>query len=437
MSMLDHAPLRSQSRFYQPPTTPSISGSLLSSAQSINSTTANSNTSRKRSRHDDSTDLSAYSFATPSGWSTSNTPGFASPSPFVNTRYRLAGDLDTPTAAIALSYNENVYGANTSDQTYRRGSAWSNGTSAISESYFPQLSALSREGNGRKRGFDERRTQIGWGKTVFTAFGGVAGKVWEFCTAGAFRGFYAGGGPGYALNNGSPEPISIQSSTCQDDDEKSNSSKNIAITTVPGGFPDSDFIDDYISHPDQRPKKRLHRDKDPVNLRSSWVLINPTSLSRDTSPTRRKTPLASTPSTRHSHRRPILPASRPSYAGSPALRSPDRPASLASTRSPISSPSRTHHSPQRHHRIPYRRTNSSASGTATVMSPEAVKLAAQIRRRDEEGERELGRFNKRLKDMIREGKEALGSKVEVFEEEEEEVVDEGFVDGDGHEDGKW
>ena len=71
------------------------------------------------------------------------------------------------------------------------------------------------------------------------------------------------------------------------------------------------------------------------------------------------------------------------------------------------------------------------------MSPEAVKLAAKIRRRDEEGERELGRFNKRLKDMIREGKEALGTKVEVFQEEEEEVVDEGFVDGDGDEDGKW
>lgn len=77
-----------------------------------------------------------------------------------------------------------------------------------------------------------------------------------------------------------------------------------------------------------------------------------------------------------------------------------------------------------------------------MMSPEALKLAAQMRRRDEEGERELGRFNKRLKDMIREGKEALGSKVEVFEEGEgEEVVDEGFVDGDGDEvglgGGKW
>ena len=78
------------------------------------------------------------------------------------------------------------------------------------------------------------------------------------------------------------------------------------------------------------------------------------------------------------------------------------------------------------------------------MSPEALKLAAQIRRRDEEGERELGRFNKRLKDMIREGKEALGSRVEVFEEGEgKEVVDEGFVDGDrdseevGLGGGKW
>lgn len=450
--MLDHAPPRSRSHFYQPPTTPSISNSLLLSTQSANFTGSGS-ISRKRSRHD-STDLSAYSFATPSGWSTVGTPGFASPAPFVNTQYRLAGGLDTPTAATALSYNENVYSANTSDQAYRRGRGWSNAGSATSESYFPQLSALSREGNGRKRGIDQAMTRNGWGKTVFAAFGGVAGKVWEFCTAGAFRGFYAGGGPGYAMSHGSPEPNSVQSSMWQDDDEKTNSFDGTTTTILPGGFPGSDYIDDYMSHPDQRPKKRIHRDDNSVNLRSSWVLINPTPLSRDNSPSRRKTPVASTPSTRHSHRRPILPATRPSFAGSPALRSPDRPASSASTRSPFTSPSRRPPRDSHHHQRPHqslqRRTNISAStnGVALVMSPEALKLAAQMRRRDEEGERELGRFNKRLKDMIREGKEALGSRVEVFEEGEgegegEEVVDEGFVDGDvdgeelGLGSGKW
>ena len=34
------------------------------------------------------------------------------------------------------------------------------------------------------------------------AIGGVMGRVWQFCTAGAFGGFYAGGGRGYSLDEG-------------------------------------------------------------------------------------------------------------------------------------------------------------------------------------------------------------------------------------------
>lgn len=39
--------------------------------------------------------------------------------------------------------------------------------------------------------------QKGWASLAYTTLGGVVGKVWDFCTAGAFRGFHAGGGQGY------------------------------------------------------------------------------------------------------------------------------------------------------------------------------------------------------------------------------------------------
>ena len=53
---------------------------------------------------------------------------------------------------------------------------------------------------------------------------------------------------------------------------------------------------------------------------------------------------------------------------------------------------------------------------------EAQKFAARARRREKEEETALRGFNERLRAMIREGKEALGTRVEVEMEE---------VEGDG------
>jgi hypothetical protein len=44
---------------------------------------------------------------------------------------------------------------------------------------------------------------------------------------------------------------------------------------------------------------------------------------------------------------------------------------------------------------------------------ETAKFMEEARRREEEDDREIRRMNKRLKDMIRQGKEALGSTVTV------------------------
>ncbi len=86
-----------------------------------------------------------------------------------------------------------------------------------------------------------------------------------------------------------------------------------------------------------------------------------------------------------------------------------------------------------------RRTQSSFSGfsaeesqsqqerieSSPRLTAEAKKLAARIKREEDQNHVRISAFNKQLMDMIRQGKEALGTKVEV--------------EGDGAdvEDGRW
>lgn len=197
-------------------------------------------------------------------------------------------------------------------------------------------------------------------------------------------------------------------------------------TLIPGQFPDEDFIPDYMSrdhNTSPRPAKKIQRIKGEGELRASWVLVSSTPSSRERSPFRiaaRKVPTASSPERRpatasarpvtsKAGRRPILPASRPSLtslAGSPVLH-PSRPASFASPRSPGATPIKS----------------------GKVLSPEAKLYAAKVRKRELEDDASIKRFNQQLKAMIKEGKEALGTKVEV-DDEVGGMVDEGYAEGE-------
>jgi len=48
---------------------------------------------------------------------------------------------------------------------------------------------------------------------------------------------------------------------------------------------------------------------------------------------------------------------------------------------------------------------------------------------EREADESIKRFNKQLRDMIREGKEALGTKVEVEVDDDDVPLDEGFHEG--------
>ncbi|MCJ1483142.1 hypothetical protein MMC06_003308 [Schaereria dolodes] len=427
-----------RAQIFQLPSTPSTSNLLHTSTDSL-SKQETSIGSRKRARHGHSLSAQSVSYTTyANGWSNlkSNpssvvsTPGIVSPTPFVNTQYRLAGGLDTPTAAAASAYESN-YGDAAEDIAYRRGRGWSIGGSAGSGSYFPHIPlALSREGNGQRRSNRSLARQDGWSKTVYSVVGGVAGKVWEFCKAGAFRGFYAGGGQGYSNKAHLRRSDASRSNIWQDVEKEHDIFDNTdrATTTIPGEFPPEDFILDYMSEDHtnvpSRPSKKVHLNNGEGDLRTSWVLVsNSAHTSRQTSPTRvstRKLPRASSPSHRPTSskagRRPILPASRPSltsYAGSAALR-PNRPASTASTRSPVTTPM--------------------DEESESPLSVDAKRYAARVKRKEYEEDQNMRKLNQQLKAMIREGKEALGTKVEIdLDWGREEILDEGYAEGEDFE----
>ncbi|KAI9751037.1 MAG: hypothetical protein M1835_001279 [Candelina submexicana] len=338
--------------------------------------------------------------------------GAMSPASFVNTRYLLAGGLDTPTIAASAEYEKEDSRLTPLGAGYRRqwsGSGSKHAHELQGDSYFPTTpSALAQERNGRSRPrVSPNRSREGWGRVVYSVVGGVAGKVWEFCRAGAFRGFHAGGGTRYLMRS----PCQYQQdvgSSWQIVEEKRPLSWPVtrSPTPVPGQFPIEDYIPDYMSqdHTPPRAAKRIQREKGTGELRHSWVMVPPSDRpdSREISPSRksaRKVPVASSAGRKAAvglkhGKRPVLPASRPSmgsHAGSPAMLS-TRPASYASPRSPTS-----------------------AYKKASPVSIEAQRYAAKLRRGEKETDASMRKLNQQLKLMIREGKEALGSKVEVGE----------------------
>ncbi|KAL9028924.1 MAG: hypothetical protein Q9196_002770 [Gyalolechia fulgens] len=408
-----------KSYFFQPPrSTPSAAQTLQQSTVFTPGEHASPCASRKRSRHeyslsDSATPCSTTSkgWAMPSGYST---PNNASPAPFANTQYLLAGGLDTPTAALATSLEM--------DEEKRssplRGGCRSKHRGISGEDDFSRTPpAFAREANGRPRIYSNCSNDDGWGRTFYSIFG-AAGKIWDFCRTSAFRGFYAGEGTGYTLKPptdlGAEQPLMWHDMDAKDVISGERENHNV----VPGRFPDGDFIEDYMLQDHSTPPraaKKVQRSQGEGQLRENWVMVDRRSIaSRDGSPVRlsaRKVPPSSASGRRpgaRAERRPILSAHRPSLtsnAGSPGMRS-DRPASFASSRSPLTSPKR-----------------------ASPASVDVRRHAARIRRREMEEDANLKRFNQQLKAMIREGNEALRTTVEI-EVESDALVDEGYSEGD-------
>ncbi|KAI4151941.1 MAG: hypothetical protein LQ340_003197 [Diploschistes diacapsis] len=384
-----------------------------------------SNISRKRPRYDRS-ESSIYS------------PDNMSPAPLVNSNYRLAGGLDTPTAEakrVAL-YNDP-----TPDGPFRRGPAFASTNEP--KDYFHNYAGENtdrlpgRDSNGRAPApvpFSAKASTT-WGSMMFN----LAGKVWDFCTSN-FRGFHAGGGTGYSF--GSSQPTPVRPSPLQ----RMESSGWIHV-------PEATSDNDYDINPRVSKKTKTSHTSD---LRDSWVMIGSPSRNRSREPS---------PSI--SYRRPSTPTF-PNASSAPTRRTPSaiprpslflrrdhtansaRPASSAGLRSPQpGSPSAPSARPGQHrrsssfnshlgHKAKDRRqpnvgrpaTPNAGSGSDEVQrreSPMARQTAQYLegqRKREAKEDRELSKLSRRLEDLIRQGKEALGTRVEM------ETHDE-WSDGDG------
>lgn len=431
--------------------------------------------------------------------------------------YNIAGNLDTGSAANSgLLLDDSIY----SESNYRtalgekrpRDESESQPRSTGNEP--TQLFQLPQEPDSPSRG---------WGVTAVTALGGVVGKVWEFCKAGAFKGFYAGGGAGFALNEDGtvaqdaigPTPIadgfgfSFHPHNYDDYEQR-----------IPGHFPASQNDQAVQASPAFRtappPPTEESRSSTPVatkrrqteqhdELGRNWVVVDSsasearlTGFSSYSSSSRRSSSYRSTPRNRNQSasvttgRRIHSPASTPSarspissnfnyrYSAFPepeadeeVLAGIDRPASSASFASPRSpSPKKglssaayltpsssavhmastaSNASPSQRPRgsghkrrgsaanTPSHRRNHSTASTAssrgedldTHASPrldaEARHLATRRQLEDRDADMRMSAFNKRLQDMIRQGKEALGTTIEIDESGDEGMETEGGV----------
>ncbi|QSZ32557.1 hypothetical protein DSL72_002135 [Monilinia vaccinii-corymbosi] len=403
------------------------------------------------------------------------TPG--SPMPFVNTKYRLAGGLDTPQAEIQSRElgRESDYG----DIKYRRE------LSDVKEACEVDGGGqLYRDENGRARirGSPKGNEGGGWIKPALHVVGGVVGKVWEFCKMGvAFKGFHAGGGNGYVFGTTTPvAPVVVEES--KDDmweDEKS------PATPVPGGYPMGDVVENYMDQhyvepqdttpprPAKRRQTSFTAQSGPDDMSRNWVVVPPPQpdcslvqqyptmppvpadafaitpsqaprprLSQHRSGIARYTVPAATTSGRRHLVSPQITSSnmgaarKPNYQGGPRILNPSPILSnygsknYASTN--YSTPTRASpsHIPRTSSpggsRIPRWTPNTPKAGPTMMSSEssaarEAKAWKAKQLKEEREQDEMMRKFDRQLKDLIRQGTQALGTTVADMDIDDEDL----------------
>lgn len=361
-------------------------------------------------------------------WMTLDSARAASPAPLANTRYCLAGGFDTPTLATAVHFD-----INDAQRDINFRSKWD--TTSLSTPEQSYVSGpLARERNGKSR-LGNNSSTAGWGTFVFSLVSGAAGRMWDLCLSTApFLGFYAGGGEGYAF------PSSSQSPASNDLD----ASYFRLPTPMSGKYPPGLGEWDESTTP-PRPAKRIHTDtgagwvvvdQDLQTHESPRLSIRKISAGSTSYTSNRSVSSASTADPRL--RKSLIPVSRRSsshvsHTGSPSLqavyhsptqqpKSHQRSASTASMRSPslqVRTNSTSNNRPGSRH----------SYGPASPLSPEAQRFLLRQEKQDRAADKSMRKMSRQVQALIRQGQAALGTKVEV-EDENEQGVDEGFEDGE-------
>lgn len=436
---------------FRPPTSPSISSSIYLGKSPFSDLPASaSNVKRKRYEPRSSAAFESYEAmdvdSTGGGRSQSGRSSAGR-----DARYTFAGSVETPHGAEhnrQLGYmDDSTY----SDVDYRRALGSMRTTMEM-----PSCPKPSTTTSGP-----------GWSMLALQTIGGVVGKVWDFCTVGAFRGFYAGGGRGYDV-----APASSRGHAwCNEHDVPT-------LPELPGGFPAPDYAPASRTHeftsPPAAKRRQVSGNLPNDELRKNWVMVEeprhqghspvqiqttqnrPVLHRRISKPVSRlgNSSLARETSRPVSHAgNPVLTNRQPASFASPRsavaperhvaperpvtpsrLPVPSRPRSLSTATSPrLSQPSRIP-SPSPYTTRGHRRTQSTASAASAAparvrrressaqelvdqssprLDVRARNMVARRMQQEQETDERISDFNSRLMDMIRQGKEALGTTIEV------------------------
>ncbi|KAF2443034.1 hypothetical protein P171DRAFT_445550 [Karstenula rhodostoma CBS 690.94] len=402
----------SRPRLYEPvPRSPPVS-----SETSGLQVTENEHATRKRSRYDN-LDMphSTFTFtANPqhnNPWS--NSQGYSrssirSPPPLANERYELAGGVEVTDRFARQNGNLDDY-----FHLEKQREMWSTPASP-NYNIPPHLQPAELQvtpPSGKPRMLNQ----------LMNIVGGVAGKLYQFWSV-PFRGFQAGGGQAYSFNN---QEVAAKLGLDDDTSFPNGPTQHIAPTE----YRDNDYgIESIESLKEERPGAKRQRTAE------SWVVVD----NRGDMTSRPSTPRMAArrvPGHTRSHSQIPRPASMASMATPAHKRSSLIPVSRRSTLDRTSfHGSAGANPPLSGHARSYSRqsygspalSNDDSSKKNSPLHPESQRLVNKLRREEVEDDARMRRMSSQMSAMLREAREALGSKFEIEDE---------YMDDDDDDDG--
>lgn len=374
---------------------------------------------KKRSRYDDvPLHGTAFTFTAnqqhtnPWGYSQNlSRPSIRSPPPLANDRYELAGGVEVTDRFARQNGNLDDY-----FHLEKQREMWSTPTSpnsGIPPHLQPEEPSVTPP-SAKPRMLNQ----------LMNIVGGVAGKLYSFCSV-PFRGFQAGGGQAYSFDN---QEVAAKLGLLEDDTSLPKAAiQQIAMTER---HDNSYGIESVNSIRDERPGAKRQRTAE------SWVVVNKQEDTDAWPSTPRIAPRRVPTHVRsHSH----IP--QPSFKTSMATPTPKRPSLIPVSRrstiertsfyGPMSTSPQSRWLARSYSRESYGSPvlpNDTSFQKDSPLPPESQRLVNKLRREEVEDDARMRRMSSQMSAMLREARQALGSKFDVEDEcmDDDDDMDAGF-----------
>lgn len=376
---------------------------------------------RKRSRQSDASSSASYSLNTNSWYQSLgySRPSIRSPPPLANDRYELAGGMDVTDKFARQTGDFDDY-----FHLEKQRGMWSTPTS-------PQ-SGIPAQVQFAEQEITSGGTKPWMINQLMSIMGGVAGKLYQFCSV-PFRGFQAGSGQAYSFDN-----QEVAAKLGLNEGAEQSQPKLFTQPAWASDSPDNNFgILSVESIEDDRPRVKRQRTTD------NWVVVNNDGNTASAPPTPRVTPRR-VPASVHSPSQIPRPVSRASMSTPAYKRQSLIPVSRRSAldRKPFHGSFSSDSRPQSSSGRPYSRQSYGSPVVSnekekkkkkkkSPLLPESQRLINKMRREELEDDARMRRMSSQMSAMLREAREALGSKFEVSDEfmDDENVNDDLYSSG--------